>query len=697
MKRKIYKHINVMKIVTIWNEDLIWKVAKYKNKIIDKMLEEEYDYLFFVDSDLVLHPKTLQHLVQLNKDIVAEIFWTKWEKNNVELPQVWLYDHYTLYEHHREEVLEEKEIQRRTLEFLNMLKKPGVYEVGGLGACTLFSRSALEKGVNFSKIKNVTMWGEDRHLSIRAAALGIRLFVDSHFPAYHIYRDSELKGVKNYKQQYRKQMETKVKDYILDTVITVMEMYLDIGISPFEEENRNTSVSKMFLSLLKNQNELQLVTKKSGNFNVCYPQVIAMEHNQNKATVKLELIKSIHIGNDASENLICYVDLIKEDNEWIVNELHLEPQKKEYSSSGAVKKKKITLVYTSNSGSNTIALYKNIPSKVKDKHTIELIRQEMTDEYIQKIVSSDVVVITEGNYFLNKKMFNPQQIIIDLWHGFPMKAMGFVDNSEVNKNRFSKIWDQVNYTTSYSNLYNKVMNQCIKIDPNKYVVTGQPRNDLLFKKESRENLFQVLDKPDQGKNVIFYMPTYRSTSNHRKDGNRSWENLFDFETFNISEFKKFLQEKNCEIIVKLHPAEEYKVRQIIENISGVHLLTDSMLASKGVDLYEVLGATDLLITDYSSVYFDYLLLDKPIIFTPVDYKEYEENRGFLLSPYEEWTPGPKAITQKSLQMKIEEELKNKNQYQKMRRNIKGRVHQYQDANLFKVGFNRKGIIIVVYL
>ncbi|MEJ9187316.1 glycosyltransferase family 2 protein, partial [Bacillus cereus] len=244
-----------------WNEDLIWKVAKYKNKIIDKMLEEEYDYLFFVDSDLVLHPKTLQHLVQLNKDIVAEIFWTKWEKNNVELPQVWLYDHYTLYEHHREEVLEEKEIQRRTLEFLNMLKKPGVYEVGGLGACTLFSRSALEKGVNFSKIKNVTMWGEDRHLSIRAAALGIRLFVDSHFPAYHIYRDSELKGVKNYKQQYRKQMETKVKDYILDTVITVMEMYLDIGISPFEEENRNTSVSKMFLSLLKNQNELQLVTK----------------------------------------------------------------------------------------------------------------------------------------------------------------------------------------------------------------------------------------------------------------------------------------------------------------------------------------------------------------------------------------------------------------------------------------------------
>ncbi|ONG88279.1 hypothetical protein BKK40_22810 [Bacillus cereus] len=344
-----------------------------------------------------------------------------------------------------------------------------------------------------------------------------------------------------------------------------------------------------------------------------------------------------------------------------------------------MKNKKITLVYTSNSGSNTIALYKNIPSKLKDEYKIELIQQEMTDEYIQKMLSSDVVVITEGNYFLNKKMFNPEQIIIDLWHGFPLKAMGFVDNSEINKNKFSKIWGQINYTTSYSTLYNKIMNQCIKIDPNKYVVTGQPRNDLLFKKESREYLFQVLDKSDQGKNVIFYMPTYRSTSNHRKDGNRRWGNLFDFDTFNISEFKNFLQEKNCEMIVKLHPAEEYKVRQIIGDISGIHLLTDSMLASKGLDLYEVLGATDLLITDYSSVYFDFLLLDKPIIFTPVDYNEYEESRGFLLSPYEEWTPGPKVINQKSLQVKVEEELKNKNKYQKMRREIKEKVHRYQDS------------------
>ncbi|ONG88278.1 hypothetical protein BKK40_22805 [Bacillus cereus] len=309
-----------------WNEDLIWKVAEYKNKIINKMLEDGYDYLFFIDSDLVLHPKTLQHLVQLNKDIVAEIFWTKWEKNNLELPQVWLYDHYTLYEYHREEMLEEKEMQRRTLEFLNMLKIPGVYEVGGLGACTLFSRSALEKGVNFSKIKNITMWGEDRHLCIRAAALGIKLFVDSHFPAYHIYRDSELKGVQKYKKQYREQMETKAKDYILDTVITAMEAYLNVGKLKFEEGNPNTLVSKMFLSLLKNKNELQLDTKTCGNFNVCYPQVIAME--QDKATVKLELIQPMIIGKNDYKKIICYLDIIKEGNEWVVNKLHIEPQKK---------------------------------------------------------------------------------------------------------------------------------------------------------------------------------------------------------------------------------------------------------------------------------------------------------------------------------------------------------------------------------
>lgn len=664
-----------------WNEELIWKVADYKNKIIRYMMQNQYDYLFFVDSDLVLHPKTLQHLVSLNKDIVSEVFWTKWKKDSLELPQVWLYDHYTLYEHYRGEQLKSTEIHRRTLEFLDKLKVPGIYEVGGLGACTLFSRHSFEVGVNFSEIKNLTLWGEDRHLCIRAAVLGIKLFVDTHFPAYHIYRDAELAGVQKYKKQCKQQIELHTKDQILDVVITAMETYLNKQSISSKKEECNFCISKTLASLLEKKEQLKVIEGKGDALNVCYPQVISLEEHCRTAVVELMLINVRNIDEDQNEKLRCRMELNKEDKEWIIDRLYIKPQMESYKQISTGKNKKITLVYTSYSGSNTVALYKKMPKEIKNEYVVELIQQQSTSNYVQNLVSSDVVVLTEGNYFLNKKKFNPNQLIIDLWHGFPLKAMGFVDKKEVNKNRFMQIWDQVNYTTSYSKLYNEVMNKCIKIDPNKYIVTGQPRNDLLFQTKNRELLFKILNKKENDKKVVFYMPTYRSTpNNNRRDGKRSWQNVFDFKSFNLKEFQDFLQRTNCEFVVKLHPAEEGRIGNIIENFEGIHLLTNEMLANHKADLYELLGAVDLLITDYSSVYFDYLLLDKPMIFTPTDYSDYEENRGFLLSPYEEWTPGPKVFDQQSLKEEIVKSLGDKSYYEKERKQVRERIHEYQDAN-----------------
>jgi hypothetical protein len=115
------------------------------------------------------------------------------------MPQVWLTEHYTMSLVGDDETISDAEKNRRANEFLHKLTVPGVYEVGGLGACTLISRLALLKGVNFNKIKNVTFWGEDRHFCIRAAALGIDLWVDTHYPAYHIYRETHLDGVPEFK------------------------------------------------------------------------------------------------------------------------------------------------------------------------------------------------------------------------------------------------------------------------------------------------------------------------------------------------------------------------------------------------------------------------------------------------------------------------------------------------------------------
>lgn len=186
-----------------WSEQVVWKVAHFKDIIIDFALKKSYDYLFLIDSDIVLYPNTIEQLLADNKDIISEIFWTSWTPESPKLPQVWLYDTYTQYEVRYGEELTHEEVQRRYNKFLQTLCQPGVYEIGGLGACTLISKNALEKGVNFKRIKNITFWGEDRHFCIRAAALGIELFVDTHYPAYHIYRESALDGVAEFKENCR--------------------------------------------------------------------------------------------------------------------------------------------------------------------------------------------------------------------------------------------------------------------------------------------------------------------------------------------------------------------------------------------------------------------------------------------------------------------------------------------------------------
>ncbi|MEC0233636.1 methyltransferase domain-containing protein [Paenibacillus kribbensis] len=174
-----------------WPPALVWKVAGFKNRLIEYALQHHYDALFLVDSDLVLHSRTLCRLIETEKDIVSEIFWTRWQPDGALLPQVWVSDEYNLFHREEGEVLSAEERAHRELHFIHQLHIPGLYEVGGLGACTLIRRRALEAGVHFGKIKNVSYWGEDRHFSIRAAAYGFPLFVDTHYPAMHLYREAD--------------------------------------------------------------------------------------------------------------------------------------------------------------------------------------------------------------------------------------------------------------------------------------------------------------------------------------------------------------------------------------------------------------------------------------------------------------------------------------------------------------------------
>lgn len=190
-------------ITHIWGSSTIEKVAFFKDTIIEYALANKFDYLFFVDSDIVIDHRMLQHLVSRNVEIVSNVFWTQWQPNWQLEPQCFWIPALSRrdkspFSQEQIEIENARQIQR---DFFAKMRIPGIYKVDGLGACTLISISALEKGVRFKKIPNLGILGEDRHFCIRAGVLDIDLFYDTVYPAYHIYREKYLDRVDEFKNE----------------------------------------------------------------------------------------------------------------------------------------------------------------------------------------------------------------------------------------------------------------------------------------------------------------------------------------------------------------------------------------------------------------------------------------------------------------------------------------------------------------
>ena len=180
----------VTEVTHEWNVPTFAWLAREKQRLLELAVEEGYDAIFLVDSDLVLGPETLSSLIAARKQIVSAVFWTRWIPDAPPMPQVWLSHPYEM--HGRSGI---RHLQAH--EFLARLAHKHLVEVGGLGACTLISADALRKGVGFFPLlpglPQHGMWqGEDRSFCIRAAQLHVPMWADAWPDITHLYRPSDI-------------------------------------------------------------------------------------------------------------------------------------------------------------------------------------------------------------------------------------------------------------------------------------------------------------------------------------------------------------------------------------------------------------------------------------------------------------------------------------------------------------------------
>lgn len=265
---------------------------------------------------------------------------------------------------------------------------------------------------------------------------------------------------------------------------------------------------------------------------------------------------------------------------------------------------------------------------------------------------------------------------LQLWHGFPLKCMGTMDAGFEASRRESvqTSWNRYDYIASYGLNYTTFISACFGTVFNKFIVMGMPRNDLLFCTDGRKNIENKFPQ-SAGKKVIFYMPTFREIAGRINGNDEGY--IFYWHGFEASSFEHFCAEHNLFFVFKLHPSDSSKVTEWCYESEHIGLLTDELLGKQST--YEFLNGADVLLTDYSSVYFDYLLIDKPIIFTNRDEQEYIRNRGVILEPLDFWRPGPIVNNMADLENELVKASNNIDEFKDRRKELLPFVHKYTDG------------------
>ena len=273
----------------------------------------------------------------------------------------------------------------------------------------------------------------------------------------------------------------------------------------------------------------------------------------------------------------------------------------------------------------------------------------------------------------NKFDFHPYYPIgsrkefINLWHGSPLKRVDYTrfkgSDEHTNLSKFCKKAIVSSEFTKY--LFATVW----KMHIDDLWMTGQPRNDVLeIENKELEDQFPILKKK-----IILYAPTFRE-----------WEDVkfFPFDDLDLLDLHNYLEREDAYILIRCHLNDWENLDSEILKKTG----KSERLIFASVDMFpcihQLLPFSDVLITDYSSIYFDFLILNRPIIFLPYDLDLYNKKRGFTVD-YNRNTPGPKLKDYAAFKAHLEAYFNNPELDQEERIKIRDKYNAFLDGNASK--------------
>lgn len=282
-------------------------------------------------------------------------------------------------------------------------------------------------------------------------------------------------------------------------------------------------------------------------------------------------------------------------------------------------------------------------------------------------VSADIVPYLFAVPLIN--IFHYKTIKVFLNHG----TVGLKKRQPMNpklEKMIEKLIKSYDINTADSELEKEIKHVEWKIDEKKIYITGSPRYDML--------------KNNNNKSKIFFMPTWRpwvKTANGKIEDTEYFGNITGL--IKNEKLQNFLKEENLELNIYIHQLMHEYLNNFSSNIKNENIT----LLPKEADIQKYITTSDLLITDYSSMAFDFFYLDKPVIFFQFDKREYEEKVGSYID-LDKNLFGEQVFTIDDCTNKIIELYNNNFQmnirYKKMKYKYFKYIDKHNSDRLFKI-------------